>query len=424
MMKGLSSALEGAFAVVLGQNALLLARVLYEILIHQISQDTIIILLFCIINISAVAANWVSCRQKGNDTTDLSFFLDIITLSVFFGVSYILNDNYIAMTKEKLLLVISICYILIHFLFILWNVIMIKQNFTCNYMLMKSNYKNLFAICLYILIFMFRNHDIAYYLFLLTFLYWIYLIYFYLYNLDSVTIPVYINRAEWFSPEKRIFKQYLISFKSYLTKIFAKYHNDAAKNYFSNIYNGKYDAYLFDGKEKGYLNCLIYIKDILKNRNIIDLGCGTGSLYRWMKKNDIPITSYTGVDFAVKPATINKQYEIKNENVEFYSAKYDKNNIVIAINLLCYLSDNQFEQLRASLTYTDYFIIIEPSKSLFWDAYFDDVQLFYRKRKKLIKLLLSNNFEIKSIAIDYGLKCFHHYFLELSNCLVFQKNSD
>lgn len=101
-MKELSGALEGAFAVVLGQNTLLFARVLYNLLTSPIHKSIIVILLFSIINISAVAANWVSCRQRGDSTTDLSFFLDIITLSAFFGVSYILNENYTNMTIGKL----------------------------------------------------------------------------------------------------------------------------------------------------------------------------------------------------------------------------------------------------------------------------------------------------------------------------------
>lgn len=420
-MKGLSGALEGAFAVVLGQNALLLARILYELLTYPITKSMVVILLFSIINISAVATNWVSCRQRGNSTTDLSFFLDIMTLSAFFGVSYILNENFKNMTLENLLLIISIFYCIIHILFILWNLIMIRQNVECSFLFMKSNYKNAFAVCIYIVIFIFHDISIAYIIFELMFLYWIYILCYYLYNLVSTEIPMYICLAEWFGPRQNIIKQYFISFKSHLTKIFATYQKDAAKIYFSEIYNGKDDPYLFDGKKDGYYDGLLHAAEILKNKNIIDLGCGTGTLYKWLKKKQISINSYTGVDFAVKNTTIDKKVRIIRKRIEKYSTLYNKHNIVIASNVLCYLSDDQLEQLMISLTYAEYIIILEPIKSLFWDAYFDNVQLFYRKRKEIIKIFSDAGFKIKGISISYGIKFFQHYFIKLSNCLIFHK---
>lgn len=420
-MKGLSGALEGAFAVVLGQNALLLARISYDLLTSLVTKNTIIILLFCIINISAVAANWVSCRQKGNAVTDLSFFLDIITLSVFFGVSYILNEYYTDMTIENLLFIISVFYSIIHVLFIMWNIVMIRQDVSCSRLLMKADYKNVFAICIYIFIFIFHKLYFAFNLFVIMFAYWMYIICYYLYNLVSNEAPVHINLAQWFRPRKRIIKQYFISLKSYLTKGFAKYKKDAAKIYFSEIYKGKHDPFLFDGKEEGYFDCLLHADEIIRDRDIIDLGCGNGALCRWMDKNQISLNSYIGVDFAMKEVIIDQKSKIINKRVELYSPPYNKNNVVIVSNVLCYLSDEQFEQLRISLIYADYVIIIEPTKSLFWDAYFDNVQLFYRKRKNIIKMFLTAGFKIKEISIDYGIKCFQHYFLELSNCLIFQR---
>lgn len=357
-MKGLSGALEGAFAVVVGQNALLFARILYELLNFPIKKSIIVILLFSIINISAVAANWVSCRQRGDSTTDLSFFLDIITLSVFFGISYILNENYSKMTIENLLLIISLFYGIIHILFIMWNVIMIKQDAEFSYVFMKSNYKNVFAVCIYIFIFIFHDISIAYDIFIIMFLYWIYIICFYVYNLISTEIPVYTDLAGWFRPRRRIIKQYFISFKSHLTRNFAIYHKDAAKTYFLEIYNGKDDPYLFDGKEEGYYDSLLRAVEIIKNKNIVDLGCGTGALYRWLKIKQIPINSYIGVDFAVKNAIIDKNVRIIEKRIEAYSPPYNKDNVVIISNALCYLSDDQLNQLRTSLTYADYVIIM------------------------------------------------------------------
>lgn len=229
-----TSALDGAFAVVLGQNTLLLAIIIYDLMVLQPTKNIIITLLFSIINVSAIAVNWVSCRQKAESTTDLSFFLDVITLSVFFCVSYIFSENYIQMTTMNSLLIISVFYSIIHLLFIFWNVIMMKKNREYSFLFMKSNYKNIFSICIYVLIFIyaFSNHNIAFILFILNFIYWLYIIVYYIYNLITMEIPIHTQSASWFRPCKRIIKQYFISLKSYLTLPFAKYNKDAAQNFF------------------------------------------------------------------------------------------------------------------------------------------------------------------------------------------------
>ena len=425
-MKEWTSALDGAFAVVLGQNALLLAKIIYDMLVLQPTQDTIITLLFSLINISAIAVNWVSCKQKAENTSDLSFFLDIITLCLFFCVSYIFSENYIQMSTLNSLLIISVFYCIIHFLFIFWNVIMMRSNIEYSFLFMKSNYKNMFSIFIYVLIFFlaYYNLNMAFILFIINFIYWLYILIYYVYNLITIEIPIHIQHANWFNPPNRILKQYIISLKSYLTKPFAKYKEDAAQIFFSDINSGKNDPYIFDGGNMEYYNGLLFARKSFIDKDIIDLGCGTGSLYHWFKKKNIKINSYIGIDFAIERENSHGNIKFIKERVESYSCPYNKNNVVFAVNLLCYLSDKQLKQLLTSLKYADCIIIIEPVQSLFWDAYFNNVQLFYRNRHKLIKILMSIGFKAKRISIDYGIEGFRHYILELSNCIIFEKDVD
>ena len=94
------------------------------------------------------------------------------------------------------------------------------------------------------------------------------------------------NKALWLGSTKRVVKQLAISTCSFLTLPFMKQEDNAIFRYFRKVYFDKPDPLIFDGNELAYYNIinLVIDKKQLYKKNIVDIGCGSGSFYYCLKK--------------------------------------------------------------------------------------------------------------------------------------------
>lgn len=233
-------------------------------------------------------------------------------------------------------------------------------------------------------------------------------------------IPIIKKRvANWLGNPKRILLQLWVSVWSFVFLPTAKYRNSAVYEYFSELYNGKPETLIFDGKDGRYLEQIemVYNIENLKSRNILDLGCGDGAVFNWLLRQNINPESYRGIDFAHPDKIFNKNARIIKNNVNSIDFDEFKTLTITAVNILVYLNPNIAKLILKSRTQDTELIIIDPIPGLFWDAYWDNVQLFYRKPSMIIEMLKSEGWHIKGISIDYGIKFMNSFFFPLSYCL-------
>lgn len=122
-------AIEGAFVVVLAQNALLLSRPITEIGQGvKLNFFQIVIIAVALINFFNIAANWLSVRKA--NYTQGHLFWDIITLATFLMFTQLLTDSYQTAIEGNLphaLKLTGVCYFLINIVYVVWNKIEIRN---------------------------------------------------------------------------------------------------------------------------------------------------------------------------------------------------------------------------------------------------------------------------------------------------------
>jgi len=225
--------------------------------------------------------------------------------------------------------------------------------------------------------------------------------------------------ANWLGSPTRVIRQLIVSCWSYLSLPISKFHNNAAQHYFTNLYKGKPDPLIFDGKDNRYFEQIEMVYDInnLAEKKVLDLGCGNGSLFFWLMAKKIVLQEYIGIDFAHPASNLGNNACITQRDIRDIQLNKTNANTVFAINVLCYMSDELIDSVFQPLKKNSELIIIEPVPSLFWDAHFEGVKLFYRDNHKLKKILESKGWQVKNAATDYGCKFKGAYFLPLSYCL-------
>lgn len=237
-------------------------------------------------------------------------------------------------------------------------------------------------------------------------------------------ISIIKRKANWLEFDRLMLRQYWVSMLSFTSLPFAKFEEDAAKKYFTKIYNGHFDPLLFDGKKGKYLEQidLVLKLDEIKNKTILDIGCGNGIIYKWLSDKNTSIDNYIGFDFAHQDLTIGENARILNTdiiNVDF--SKYKESNLYFLVNSMCYLNDEKISHILRGVNKDDELIIVDPIPCLFWDAHFDGVKIFYRTPNKVIEMLLSFGFSVSQFSTDYQIKIKNKYFVKLSYCLKARK---
>lgn len=213
------------------------------------------------------------------------------------------------------------------------------------------------------------------------------------------------SKAQWLPPRSKFITQIFISIRALLTLPFFKETPNGIKKFFSTNYNEKKDEFVFDGSsENSYYNQITNNCPIeeFKDQTIIDLGCGNGSFYFWLKNNNISIKQYCGIDFAFENTVLTDSATIKNISINDYLEDIAHENVIyIMSNSLCYIPDVIFQTILSTMKINDKIIIIEPYPNLFWDSHFDGIKPYYRKPKGVITLLENSGLQIYSCSVDY-----------------------
>lgn len=227
------------------------------------------------------------------------------------------------------------------------------------------------------------------------------------------------RHAEWLGSPKRVLKQILSSIWSYVSLPFVKYSKNAVFDFFYSFYRGKPDPLVFDGKDRRYFDRIEDLFDVntLKDQSVLDLGCGDGSFYFWLKHKQIQVKKYIGIDFAHEETTLDEYAYICNKDITTIETKEYIVSLIISVNIFCYLDNSSIDLLLRSKTGISKLIIIDPFPGIFWDAQFDGIKLFYRSPRKLIKILNSYGWVVQGISIDYGIKIKDFFLFPLSYCV-------
>jgi hypothetical protein len=191
-------AMEGAFLAVLAQNAYLISKPLADLgkgANFQIVHGMIIII--SIINFFNIAANWISTRQIFRSEVKYSrthLFWDVLTLALFAVLTQTLidiNSDCFTSNISFILSVTGVCYLLMNFLFFVWNRIEIQNQKRVNSkdaiesvnLLKKANIRNLvsafFATAMIMVTIIFDNDSAYTVVFAFWLLNWVLVIYYY-----------------------------------------------------------------------------------------------------------------------------------------------------------------------------------------------------------------------------------------------------
>ncbi len=128
-----SSIIEAIFAVVIGQNALMLSQPVIAFLAKKISFIIFLVfMLIGIINTLTLIANWQQSKETENRYNKSLFIWDIITLAEFAFLTQILYGSFeglkLLISERSILIIYSINYIMIYFSFVFWNQVSIHNS--------------------------------------------------------------------------------------------------------------------------------------------------------------------------------------------------------------------------------------------------------------------------------------------------------
>ena len=230
------------------------------------------------------------------------------------------------------------------------------------------------------------------------------------------------RKAQWTGGFKKVIRQYIKSLKSYLIYPFVKKKPSATKEFFSAIYSREsFDDLIFDGGMLPYYDKMIDLSLKKSYKQIVDCGCGQGAIRDFFQKNGIKYGKYIGIDFAISEKELKADEAFVPCDLAEYKFDLTEDDLVVFCNTACYLSDDVFSSIirkiaeqRASI------LIIDPLPSLFWDATFDHVKLFYRSIDKMKKMMQDMNYYSDMISKDYLIKIGKLFIRSLSYAALFE----
>lgn len=179
------SALEGAFAVVIAQNAVILSRPIIDFAKNnRITAIHYLIISFALVNCFIVITNWVTCKTYYRANAAL-FCNDIITLTVIATIANIISGMFDPDTgyfNERFFFLISAgYYIVVHILFLWWNTIAcVNTTKREQAVFRKQNLQNLVSITLSSILILFSLFEaypfLCYASYTICVLYWVYIL--------------------------------------------------------------------------------------------------------------------------------------------------------------------------------------------------------------------------------------------------------
>src|SRR3989344_280903 len=136
-----------------------------------------------------------------------------------------------------------------------------------------------------------------------------------------------------------------------------------------------------------------------KNLKILDLGCGTGAVMKFLDSKDYKVCGVDTNDAALDYCS-EKRLEVKKgeaENINFDDNAFD---IVLALDLLEHLDspEKSIREINRILKKDGLLIATVPAHQFLWS--YHDVSLHHKKRydKENFKNLFQDNFKIETIS--------------------------
>lgn len=120
-------ALEGAYAVVLANYAIVFGKAIKDLIAQSNAFliVNIIVILFFVINTTNIIIEWISLKKLGENPGIKVFIEDLLTLVVFFLIAQVLSELYpldSTINIYNICLIISVSTILLFILYFLWNI--------------------------------------------------------------------------------------------------------------------------------------------------------------------------------------------------------------------------------------------------------------------------------------------------------------
>lgn len=120
-------ALEGAYAVVLANYAIVFGKAIKDLIAQSNAFliVNIIVILFFIINTTNIIIEWISLKKLGENPGIKVFIEDLLTLVIFFLIAQVLSELYpldSTINIYNISLIISVSTILLFVLYLFWNI--------------------------------------------------------------------------------------------------------------------------------------------------------------------------------------------------------------------------------------------------------------------------------------------------------------
>lgn len=188
-------------------------------------------------------------------------------------------------------------------------------------------------------------------------------------------------------------------------------------NFFSENRNTPEDEKIRDA-ENGFnfppLNRVIQIchKDI---DTIVDFGCGTGAVSEIARKFNL---NYCGVDLVVPNIAQSTEITLVEKSIlELQHIPYQNTRkLFILSNTACYIDDlSELVRVLTDLSAQgDKCFVIEPSASLFWENYFSGIQVFLRRKMKIVECFHREGWRLQCKSNRYFLSILGQGFFPVS----------
>ena len=192
--------------------------------------------------------------------------------------------------------------------------------------------------------------------------------------------------------------------------------SNSLKTHYNKLFSKHGDSYLTaqQSSRKTQEMRMKFLLDRLKiknNEKILDFGCGTAHLYKFLKKKNLNVY-YTGIDVADKIINHNKKIYEKNSKVKFMNIDILKTKKNIGYYDYIFISgtfnnklDNNWNWMKQCLKYlfkNTKKLLVFNNLSFYVDYY--DKNLFYIKPEKVFSFCKQNLSPYISIANDYQIK--------------------
>ncbi len=131
--KTFNTLIDGAFIVIVGQNALLLSKPILSFCKNNLAILPFLAFLFIgIVNTINIVFIWLSSKENENNYSSKYFVWDVITIVLLFTFTQICLDSFVdfnlTVNIKWILLVFAIVYLIIYIGYIFWNIEEVRIN--------------------------------------------------------------------------------------------------------------------------------------------------------------------------------------------------------------------------------------------------------------------------------------------------------